>query len=1054
MNAPAYRADGAAVERATFYALACDPRRSVVVEACAGAGKTWMLVSRILRALLDGAQPSEILAITFTRKAAGEMRNRLDEWLRDFAAPGTTNAAREAALRERGVPAAQAAELAPRLAALPERLLEDGRPVEIRTFHAWFAQLLRSAPLELLEELGLQPDAELIERFDDHLPALRRRFHAALLADPDLRADHVRLIAQRGRNQAQKWFDTVLERRVEFALADRAGVLEGSVAPAPAGWHDQLPGLVRTLAAGQKKARDVADNLAGALADPDPAMRVLAVWQALSTDAGELRKLGTVPGLDAVYTAAEQELAYLEHQRMVRLARVLLVEHAAYKHARGLMDMNDLELGALALLRDTTLSGWVQERLDARLRHVLIDEFQDTSPLQWQALHAWLSSYAGAGGGASGRLAPAVFIVGDPKQSIYRFRRADPRVFLAAREFVVSALGGSVLECDHTRRNTPEVLAGVNAVFTAAQDVSEFTGFRAHTTEIAPQPGPALRRLPRVPRPPKATAAAAAAAPWRDSLTTARHEPEEVLRAAEAAQVADAIRALLDEGTQPGEIMLLCRKRESLRLAAQALLERHVPFAAVEDIELGNAPEALDLIAVLDALASPQHRLSLARALRCPLFGAADADLLALARRAGTGGDWWSALVETDWDSAALQRARALLPGWQQAQRALPPHDLLDRIVGEGELRERLAASVPPERRIAALDSVDAVLAQSLALDAGRYATPYGFVRALRRRVVNVPAPTLAAAVQLLTVHGAKGLEADIVFVLDADPEAKRTETTTLLVDWPVDAAHPRRCAFVYNENRCSPDLQALLASEQAAREREELNGLYVAMTRARHGLVFSATEPYLRAPGTSWWQRIESLAPEWVPEPAAPPAVLSGPMTVTIDRLPRWGGAGEIVSRAAVGSPDTDATRLGKAVHRMLEWHTAAAGDATALATAAAAEFGAPPVEVERLGRVILDSPACARFFGGPTLRWAGNEVPFSLAGETLRIDRLVLLDDMVDEPVWWVLDYKLQHRPQELPAYHEQLARYRAAVQQAQPGARVRSAFIAGDGSVIESG
>ena len=114
--------------------------------------------------------------------------------------------------------------------------------------------------------------------------------------------------------------------------------------------------------------------------------------------------------------------------------------------------MGDLERTALVLLSDSALSGWVQERLDARVSHVLIDEFQDTNPLQWQALHSWLSSYSGAGN------APSVFIVGDPKQSIYRFRRAEPQVFRAAKQFVVQGLEGDVLSCDHTRRNAPEVL--------------------------------------------------------------------------------------------------------------------------------------------------------------------------------------------------------------------------------------------------------------------------------------------------------------------------------------------------------------------------------------------------------------------------------------------------------------------------------------------------------------------------------------------------------------------------------------------------------------------
>src|SRR4051794_34597690 len=168
MTRAAYEANGRSVERDAFYALACDPQRSVVVEACAGAGKTWMLVSRILRALLDGAQPHEILAITFTRKAAGEMRERLNEWLRDFSDVKASHAVRVEALVQRGLPLARADELAPVLAKLHDRVLRAGRTVEVRTFHAWFSQLLRAAPIELLNELGLQQDMELIEDLSDH----------------------------------------------------------------------------------------------------------------------------------------------------------------------------------------------------------------------------------------------------------------------------------------------------------------------------------------------------------------------------------------------------------------------------------------------------------------------------------------------------------------------------------------------------------------------------------------------------------------------------------------------------------------------------------------------------------------------------------------------------------------------------------------------------------------------------------------------------------------------------------------------------------------------
>jgi ATP-dependent helicase/nuclease subunit A len=1083
MSAAAYLADGRPIARDAFYALACDPRRSVVVEACAGAGKTWMLVSRILRALLDGAQPHEILAITFTRKAAGEMRDRLNEWLRAFGA-GATDAARVRALVERGVAPDDAQRLAPQLATLHARLLAGGRTVEIRTFHAWFSQLLRAAPLELLDELGMQQDMDLIEDPADHRGEVFRRFHAAVLCDPVLRADHAALIARRGRSQTRKWLEAAWDKRVEFELADAAGVLEASV-PAPqvhldgshpaqallgAAWEAALRGLGDALGLGGVKARDAATGLALALAANEAQTRFDHAWAALFTDKGTPRKqLGQIAELIAVQTELEAIAAqihqlecHVEHLRMVRLGRVLLAEFARYKRSRGLADMSDLERCGLALLRDATLAGWVQERLDARIRHVLIDEFQDTSPLQWHALHAWLAAYAGAGGGASGQRPPGVFMVGDPKQSIYRFRRAEPRVFEAARHFVVEALGGSMLACDHTRRNRPEVLAALNAVFEAAQRAGEFDGFRAHTTELEADVAAGVSLLPRVLRPPRVARAAGDDEPllWRDTLTVPRHEPEEVLREREAALVADAVaRLVTGEGVAPGDIFVLSRKRESLRFVGQALRARRVPYAAVEETVLMDAPEARDLVAVLDVLASPRHRLSLAQALRSPLFGASDADLVALAHRALAGhhGDWWQALLAAGPDTApALQRARELLPRWRSAARVLPPHDLLDRIVHEGELRERVAATVPVVQRAAALDAIDAVLSQALTLDGARYATPYNFVRALRRRAIKAASPSHEDAVQLLTVHGAKGLEARVVFVMDADPEPKNPDTATLLIDWPVEAEAPRRCAFVYAESQCPQSLKAVLAAELEARQREELNGLYVAMSRARQRLVFSATEPFRRIGAAPWWARIEPLANAWTVEPArvdaadadVPPATL-----LTLDFPPRSAAPGRRAPRA----PDTDATRLGKAVHRALEWAAATAArmaDESAwadLAHGAAAEFEAPPAAVAALVRTILRSPDAARFFTGPQLAWAGNEVSVSAAGETLRIDRLVRLDEP-GGPVWWVLDYKLAHAPDQLDAYRAQLLGYRQAVRDAQPGAAVRCAFVTGSGAVLE--
>ncbi len=1083
MTGPAYRIDGQPGERGAFYALACDPARSVVVEACAGSGKTWMLVSRMLRALLAGAEPQEILAITFTRKAAGEMRARLNEWLAQYSAPECAPADRITALRERGLSLLQAEAAEPLLAALHERVLRSGRPVQILTFHAWFSQLLRAAPRDLLAELKLQPEMELLEDTSDHRRAVLQRFRQRVLADVDLRADHDMLMASRGRSQVGKWLEAAWNKRIEFELADAAGTLARSVPsaavlgpeflavahPSELIFETSAQSLLHEVARalGQQKGaiaqqRAALLEQAGAQRDSRAALRMAR--EALLTEQGTLRKRLDCAGLPELLAllqhlqrASDQQQAHEEHVAMVRLGRVLLAGFAEHKRARGLADMADLERCALALLRDSTLSGWVQERLDARIRHVLIDEFQDTSPLQWHALHAWLSAYAGAGGGASGQRPPGVFIVGDPKQSIYRFRRAEPRVFEAARAFVATGLQGHVLECDHTRRNAPPVLAALNAVFAQARAEGEFDGFRAHTTELRDVSGAIVLALPRTPRPPRAAAAGGVPKPWRDSLVTPRRELEEVLRMQEARAVAGAVAALVREGgIEPGDIQVLSRKRDSLRLVADALAALHLPFAAPEKLALLNAPEARDLVALLDALASPTQSLSLAHALRSPLFGASDDDLVQVAE-AANGGRWWRALMTLPEPGPALARARALLQSWQAAAAQLPPHDLLDRIVAEGQVRERVAACVPAERRRAALGAIDALLGLSLTLDGGRYATPYRFVRALKARALQVAVAPQPDAVQLLTIHGAKGLEARVVFVMDSDPEPQNPDTATLLIDWPAEAEHPLRCAFVYSESeaRCPPSLLGLLHQEMAARQREELNMLYVAMTRARQRLVFSATEPSRPAPGVSWWQRVEVLAAAWAPPPGAPAAAGNEAQTFSLAVLPRWSGAAPAGPAAKPGAPSADAgsasTRLGSAVHRVLEWASQRPDPVQVtlapLAEAAAREFNAPAGEVLRIAERIWQSPACAPFFDPRRLRWAGSEVPIGDGGDALRLDRLVVLDDE-----WWVLDYKLEHRPEALAPYCEQLLRYRRAVARLQPGEPVRCAFITGAGELVE--
>ncbi|QPF76664.1 UvrD-helicase domain-containing protein [Roseateles sp. DAIF2] len=1088
----AYTVDGAPVARERFYALACDPRRSVVVEACAGAGKTWMLVSRILRALLEGAEPQEIVAITFTRKAAGEMRERLSEWLDEFARGDA--AQRVEALVQRGLPAREAQALEPALAGLQQRLLQGGRLVEIRTFHAWFSQLLRAAPLELLEAQGLSPELQLVEDEAELMPELMARFHAAVLADAALLADYQDLVLSQGRSRLQSWLEAAFAKRVEIRLAQAHGRLLDSLPDAAfdplaafAALRPALQALAIELgqaknATPKKKAGEIEQALR--LAD-EPALD--AVWAALFTDKGTPRKnLGEAPALLAacdelarIQAALEQRQAARWHRQMSGLALCLLAEFEALKRERGLVDMNDLERGALALLSDPVLAGWVQERLDSQIRHLLIDEFQDTSPLQWHALHAWLAAYVGAGGGASGQRPPAVFIVGDPKQSIYRFRRAEPRVFAAARDFVRAGLDGVLLACDHTRRNAPPVLAAVNAAFDMASRAQEYSGFRPHTTESSGAASPLegvffIEDGGAGEEAAEEGAVEAEEGAWRPSLSRARHEPELHRRAAEAQRIAACIAALLAEGqVLPGEIFVLARKREGLRVLAQLLKAQGLPHVAPEDQLLLESPDVRDLLALLDVLASPGNNLSLAHALRSPLLGADEADLLLLAERSGSADwlgverpaerwSWWAALMECPAEalSPALLRARELLARWSGLAAQRSPHDLLDAIVHEGELQARLAAAVPVSERIGRLHAVDALLALALDLDGGRYAGLYGFVRALKSRALNLTAPAEPEAVQLLTVHGAKGLEAKVVFLMDCEAGPARAESSSLAIAWPVQEEAPATVAFLASESRPPASLQALLEDEREQRQREELNALYVAMTRARSRLVLSRTLAKRRPAAATWWSRLQPLAAALaVPELAAGAAQAAAGFHLL--ELPPASPRPPEQQAAPVGQgPEVvdDSAALGEALHRVLEWVSGPAGAAQPLErllAAASQMYGLDAKRSERLTRsagAILASRDCAPFFEAQGLSWAGNEVALHWQGQDLRLDRLVCRPDEEGRPVWWVLDYKLNPAPQQLPEYIGQLRRYRAAVQALQPGEAVRTAFITGQGRLID--
>ncbi len=1068
---PAYTHNGEPVSAEAFYAIACDPRRSVAVEACAGAGKTWMLVSRMVRALLDGqTKPHEILAITFTKKAAGEMRERLYEWLAQFAQADDETLEQElinrGILRDfEGKNSLQTNEYGRKqLSNLYTQVLANGRPVQIRTFHSWFAALLRTAPIATLQQLGLPINYELLEDDSQAKVLVWRRFYAALLTRPELKTDFENVVLAHGRHQAGVALQGALDKRTEFLLADAAGAVDSSVQHFTVQFPE-FAGLARPeealrtgaarelmLAAAKALGQAAAPTFAAKGVELEAALsqgNAAGVLISLLTDKGTPRKFGEkIIGIAAVREAQDLALKIAEavtqhdawdyQQRMARLARLLLAEFAALKRERGWVDMNDVERAAQTMLSDDELSGWVQERLDANIRHLMIDEFQDTNPLQWQALSSWLSGYAGAA------KAPSVFIVGDPKQSIYRFRRAEPQVFIAAQAFMRDALGGDVLACDHTRRSSQTVIATVNAVMGEAQETDGYEGFRPHTTSSA-EPGRVLR-LPTVPRGEKSQDSETLT--WRDSLTTPRELPEETLRTLEARQAALWIQNQIDSGLQPSDVMALSRKRASLLPLQQELRALHISAQIGEKTELIECCEVLDVVALLDVLVSPQHDLSLARALRSPLFNLSDEALLQIVlAKTDSKQSWYDVLQNKELVAPELIGIGSVLTKYKALVDALPPHDALQAIFVQGDVLARFGAAAPAASRAAVLSNLRALLTAALQLNGGRYATPYAFVRALKAGVLQAPAAVHSNAVRLLTIHGAKGLEADAVLLLDTDTTERNAASMSVLVDWPGQAQTPQKFVFLISESKPPACAQASLATEQAARQREELNALYVAMTRAKNTLAVSSIEPYREAP-TSWWRRLHDLTDQAHVMPQGIRHESTEAVDFNLPDLPAFTPINSVLTTPV--EPDSASARVGKAMHRLLE-----RGDTTAqTASRVAREFGLSPEQLQdaQIKAQRIKTGAAAWAWDAAAIAWQGNEVELTHEGDTFRLDRLVQRRDVGHEGHWWVLDYKSAANPQAQTDLVAKMQTYKSALLAIYPDQVVKAAFLTAQGAVIE--
>ncbi len=1131
--------------------IALDPRRSAVVEACAGSGKTWLLVSRIVRLLLDGAQPSQILAITFTRKAAQEMQARLQLWLRELAMSD------EAAVRrffaERGLDNLSG-EQVQRARSLYASVLLAQPGITLSTFHGWFMQVMQRAPLnaDVMQGMSLLERAASAqeEAWEELLEQMRKQ-------PEGIEAQHMQwLFGECGLYNARKLLFNFLSKRAEwwaytshlpspaggrgaggegalvFALDKLRADLEVDMEFDPvADWgmcgnsEEVLFAFVRQLAAnGTDKQKEKAGELERAWSDNLENERFDKARLLLFTQAGEPRSFKPTKNQDAeaflvtrdaMFDRAQEVLDTLAEQQAYRLNEAVLHCGAAFldryqalKAQKQQMDFSDLEWQLCRLLQDSEHAETMQYKLDSRYRHVLLDEFQDTNPLQWQIMRAWFDAAVAV------ESQPTVFIVGDPKQSIYRFRRADARLFGVAREYLQENFGAATLGNSLTRRNAQPVVDAVNAVFREQPLGFEFVEHQTHQADL---PGHVLVLPLAVAEQNEEEDVEDTPLVLRDPLTTPREEAGEGARHKEAAQFAELLQTIVsgwsvnDEGKERratyGDIMVLVRSRTHLAVYEEALRAKHIPFISSRRGGLLDTLEAEDLQALLTFLITPFADLALAQVLRTPVFACSDADLMAILENSGiknavrpepvegqfinpssvhgsTGSprteeqsqrsSWWQRLQHLADPSPALQRAASLLKNWLALADKLPVHDLLDRIYFEGDVLARYAAVLPPEMRAKVAANLHAFMEIALSVDAGRYPSLPRFLQELRElRDSPDDAPdegrlgTAGDAVRIYTVHESKGLEAPIVWLLDANAEKNNREGNDVLLDWPTHEPQPLHFSFYADQASRGRKRAPLFEQDAAQQVREEMNLLYVAMTRAQQALIVSGNKGNKENKSPTWYDRIAATVSEQ-PNPlnggqpvGAATSTGSGQALAANSNRQQAGSYNAIslppiVPTGKRAARNTAQQQRGIWLHALLQHLTEYSP--LPIVGEGSGERGhelqhrlaIPAEEFDSLWQQahhLLASPQLARFFDARQYRSACNEMPYVNAqGELRRIDRLVEFDDEV-----WVLDYKLGYS-EDASRYRAQMQEYRAAMQAVYAGKMVRCALVIADGTLSE--
>lgn len=859
------------------------PQHNANVFASAGSGKTWLLITRICRLLLSDTEPHHILAITFTRKSAAEMRARLLEKLASWAVIPEQQLANELKAIDEQANTTTIAQAR----SLYEKLLFSDQPIRISTFHAFCEEVIRAFPLEselpttfeltehshiytiqawqrLLStqeqptKTNLHSALHVLFSFCFGLQGTKNALLSFLGARNEWRAytkqakdtssfaytELVKLLGNADNTEYVQWIES---DQCIVTLKKYYRLLRLSPAKTYQTWADKLEAVFTSEVAIDSKLA----FLRGVFLTNDNEPRKLTISKAWQKLVNNEEYDFLIQTHQEISTTILKLLDSQTHARLLEAneawfyaGRELLQHYQHIKFENGVIDFNDLEWETYRLLQYEDHALWVQYKLGQRIRHFLVDEFQDTNPIQWHLLKPLIESSHDQ----HHIEASSLFLVGDIKQSIYRFRGANPEIQSLAAGWSGQNLNSQQFTNDHSWRSSPAIIDTINRLFTHSSITDHFCSFQPHSYEHSNRWG-LVKIHPLIEVAPKNDQQT-----FRHPLSTPRENNETTAHFREGELIANEILQLINSQTpiydgdiirsaQFSDVLILTRTRSHLDELKAGLISKSIPIHANDATRLLDYLEVKDILALLSILIDPYDDLAFIHLLSSPVFDIHESLLIKLQK---IDANSWKEKLDNYADHTdsthPLHIANTQLHIWRQQSDRIPVHDLLSYIFSSWNILNRYRALAPSSESEHICGRLNQFLHQSLEIESGRYSSISRFLRKIKEanpEALFADGSDKKNAVEIITVHGAKGLESPIVFIADSGPSTEPPEQFNALTQWLATSDTPT--LFMLGCKKSSMSSAALTIKAQSNESSNEgLNLLYVALTRAKQILVMT----------------------------------------------------------------------------------------------------------------------------------------------------------------------------------------------------------------------